>query len=348
MPDVIKLRLVGASADLANLIYTSAKKGRRGSHMAAIDDKLYDVLEDVYLKKKRQQKAQAEVKKATEPRVESKIAPRDIQKMLRAGRTPDAIAKLAGVPVTFVQRFSGPVRDEQLGIIQEFQTLRFTKQRLGESAAPVGDAVARNLRARHVDLDADELADSWTATRTDGNPWTVALRFRARGREMRAAWKFDPSSRTITAANPLAADLAYVSRASRAPAPARAAAKPGTKAPSKSSGGPKAKKAARKKSAARPKPKPKKAARKKSAARPRPKKVVRKRPASRRPARKRTAAKRKVARSKTRPAPRRKSAARAKPKRRTTRPAARRPVKKAAKKKRTSRARTSRTGARRR
>lgn len=299
MPGVIKLRLVGASADLTSLIYTSSKKGRKGSHLAPIDDKLYDVLEDVYLKKKRQAKADQAAKKAAEPRVESKIAPRDIQKMLRAGRTPDAIAKLAGVPVAFVERFLRPVLDERLGIIQEFQTLRFSKQRLGESGAAIGEAVARNLKSRRVELDAEELADSWSATRTDGNPWTVALRFRARGREMRAAWRFDPPTRTILAMNPLAADLAYVSGSrSRAavPAPAKPAAKKVVKKTARKAAG-------KPKAAAKAKPRPRrrtttKAKPKRRATRPATRRTTR--PAARRPSAKKRTSRARTSRTRSR------------------------------------------------
>jgi DUF3071 family protein len=305
MPGVIKLRLIGASADLGSLIYTSQKSGRKGSHIAPIDDKLYDVLEDIYRKKKRRQKAEAAVKKAAEPRVEPKIPPRDIQKLLRAGRTPDAIAKMAGVPVASVERFLRPVLDEQLGIIQEFQTLRFTKPRLGESGASIGEAVTRNLRTRHVELDKDELADSWGATRTDGNPWIVSLRFRARGREHRASWRFDPLTRMIVAGNPLAADLAYVA---------------GGRARPEAPAGAKGKAAARKtKSARKPASKRRKAR-------------TRRKPTAKRKAtaRRKPTAKRKVARK-------------AKPKRRTTRTAARRSsTKKRTSRAQTSRSRSRR------
>ena len=246
---MIDLKLVGASTDLEHLVFSTKKGGRRGSHVAAIDDKLFRVLEDVVRKRRAREKGAQAVKA---PPAEPKLAPREVQRMLRAGRDVAAVARSAGMDVAWVERFLGPVLDERAIAIQDSQRARLEKQRLGISGASLGDSVARNLRARHVKITDDELASAWNASRTDAQPWVISLSFPYRGREQRAVWRYDPHAREVTAVNRLGSDLGWVADARR-PAPRPAA-----------------------RSAARTKPAPKKAARKKAAPRPARKAVKRK------------------------------------------------------------------------
>ena len=210
---VIKLRLVGASTDLDHLVFTSQKKGRRGSHVAEIDEKLFRVLEDVVRKRRSKQKGEPEEKK---PSAESKLPPREVQRLLRAGRSVEQVARSAGVDVAWVQRFLGPVLDERTIAIQDLQKARLEKPRLGISGAPLGESVTRNLRSRRVKITDDELADAWDASRVNGQPWVVSLTFPYRGRAQKAVWRFDPHGREVTSANRLGSDLGWVPDSRRA------------------------------------------------------------------------------------------------------------------------------------
>lgn len=226
MPDtVIKLKLVGASTDLEHLVFSSAKKGRRGSHVAPIDDKLFRVLEDVVRKRKSKEKGEPGPKK---PAAEPKLPPREVQRLLRAGRSVEQVARSAGMDGAWVQRFLGPVLDERTIAIQDLQKARLEKPRLGISRAPLGESVARNMRARRVKITEEELADAWDASRVDGAPWTVTLTFTYRGRQQRAVWRYDPHRREVTSANRLGSDLGWVSDARRARAMRPPVAKPKT------------------------------------------------------------------------------------------------------------------------
>src|SRR6266568_2364449 len=122
MPSVvIDLKLVGASTDLEHLVFSTKKSGRRGSHVAAIDER--------------------------------------------------TIA------------------------IQDSQKARLEKPRLGMSGAPLGESVARNLRARRVKITESDLADAWDASRVDNQPWVISVTFSYRGREQRANWRYNPHTR---------------------------------------------------------------------------------------------------------------------------------------------------------
>lgn len=262
---MIKLRLIGASAALDHLILTSRKQGRRGSHIAPIDDKLFRVLEDVVRKRRARDRGQ----QARPRTVESKLSPRDVQKLLRAGRSPDQVARLAGVDVTWVERFLGPILYERAGAIQDCRRARLEKPRLGVSGASLGESVMRNLQARRVKMTEEELDAAWDASRLDTQPWLISLAFRYRGREQRAMWRYDPQTREVAAANRLGSELGWIANGRRAAA-RRAVARP--KRASKPKRAAKPRRASRPKRAAKPKraSRPKRAAKpKRSAAGPR-------------------------------------------------------------------------------
>lgn len=293
---MIKLRVVGSSNDHENLILTSRKQGRRGSHVVAIDEKLFRILEDVVRKRRALDKQEAPRKSAAE----SKLAPRDVQRMLRAGRPVDQIARMAGMPVAWIERFLGPVLDERTVAIQDSQRARLEKPRLGLSNLPLGEAVARNLRARRVRISDAELAAMWDASRADAQPWVISLTFPYRGREQRAVWRFDPRTGEVAAANRLGSDIGWVAQARRAAAPSPKSASP-KKATSK-------RKPAAKRKPAKATRKP--AARRKAPAKRKPA-TRRKAPARRKSATKRTAvSKRRTPAAKRKTAPRRRSPAR--------------------------------------
>jgi len=206
---VIKLKLVGASTDLEHLVFSTKKGGRRGSHVTEIDDRLFRVLEDVV--RKRRAKEKGEPPPPKKPPVEPKLAPREVQRLLRAGRSVDQVARMAGMEARWVQRFLGPVLDERTIAIQDSQRAKLEKQRLGMSGAPLGESVARNMRARRVKITEDELADAWDASRVDSQPWVISMTFPYRGREQKATWRYNPHTRELTAVNRLASDVGWVS-----------------------------------------------------------------------------------------------------------------------------------------
>ncbi|MGH2669287.1 MAG: septation protein SepH, partial [bacterium] len=212
---VNKLRVVGSSADLESLVLASRKtKGRRGSHVLPIDDRLFRVLEDVVRKRRAKEKGSQPVKR---PPSEPKLAPREVQRLLRAGRPVDQVAKAAGMDPAWVERFLGPVLDERDVAIQDFRRARLEKPRLGVSGVPLGEAVARNLRARRVRMSDEEVNAAWGASRLETQPWVISLTFSNRGREQRATWRYDPRTGEVTAANRLGADLGWVADGRRAP-----------------------------------------------------------------------------------------------------------------------------------
>ena len=241
---MIKLRVVGTSPDQAELVLSNKPSGRKGSHSVAIDKRLLKVLQDaVYARRDAARGGAEEPVPPTEP----KLAPPEMQRLLRSGTSLKQVAQVAEVDVAYVEQFYPPVLYERAGVISDAKSTYQEKPRLGMSRLPLGEAVAVNI-ARRVRLTDDMLADAWSATRRDGLPWTVTLTFSFRGRSRKASWKFDQRTRELTPANKLAADLGWVQGTGRAlRAPSGGSGEPKKPAAKK----PPARKAAAKRPAAR-------------------------------------------------------------------------------------------------
>lgn len=218
---MIKLRLIGPSSDLESIILSSRPRGKRGSHLLKVDDRLLKSVEDVLAQRgKKKAEEQRQAARPGAPREMPRIPPREIQRLLRAGRSPEQVAQIAGVDERYVEQFYTPVLYERAGIIRDAQAAVVEKQRKGLSGAPLGESVARSLRQRRVKMSAEDFQRRWDATRADGQPWSVSFTFTFRGRERRATWRFEPQTRRLQPANALAADVGWVpnGRAKREPA----------------------------------------------------------------------------------------------------------------------------------
>lgn len=295
-----KLRVVGTSADSAELVLSNKPKGRTGTHSVTIDKRLLTVLQKaVYA---RRQAAADEIEDDTpetppaRPSVDPRIPPREIQRLLRAGHSPVQVAREAEVDVAYVEQFFQMVIYERAGIIADAHAVHQEKARLGTSGLPLGEAVLANLAIRRVRMSDDEWQDSWMATRHEGQPWTVSFTFPFRGRKRKATWKYDPRERTLTTSNKIAQDMGWVQDTGRPIESSRAVVVtvgPGSKTAKKKRAP--AKRAAPKGTAAKKKP-AKRAAAKRPTARKPAKRAPARKPAKRAPAKRSAAKKRAPAR----------------------------------------------------
>ncbi len=135
----------------------------------------------------------------------SRLTPSEIQRMLRAGRSPEAVADQAGVALDWVMRWYQPIAAEQEKVATSVRGSRQERAGFGLSDDLIGDAVRINLMAR----DLDE-GTSWSASRPDGRPyWTVVLRFGEGERIRRATWRYDIGTGRVTPRDDMAADLGW-------------------------------------------------------------------------------------------------------------------------------------------
>ncbi|CAN5392632.1 hypothetical protein BH23ACT9_BH23ACT9_22910 [soil metagenome] len=138
----------------------------------------------------------------------SRLSPSEIQRMLRAGKSPESLAEQAGVSLDWVLRWNQPIAAEQTKVITSVRGGRQEREGFGLSDDLIGDAVRTNLLAR--DVDADDRAVQWTAARPEGRPyWTVTLRYSEDERVRRATWRYDIGTGKVTPRDDLAVDLGW-------------------------------------------------------------------------------------------------------------------------------------------
>lgn len=140
------------------------------------------------------------------PAPRSNLSPREIQALLRAGRSPRIVAKQAGTDEAWVCRWLPPIEAERSRIVAALQRVRLPAEPAAAGGDALGATVLRNLAARGVDVDDEQVR--WTAARREGDAtWSVTLHFRDGGRAQRSVWRFNPASGEAVPRNKLAIEL---------------------------------------------------------------------------------------------------------------------------------------------
>lgn len=225
---MIEVHLIGYTSDLRYLVFGDDPDSADGRYLVAVDPDLFLTVDDVREARLAAglpvgPSADAEPSGGESVDVESTdvepvdavgrleppesvLSPAKIQALLRAGRSPQAVAKLAGTDVAWVERWFPPILEERAQVIREARAAVLTRPRLGRSRKSVGEAVATNLAAR--DFTDDDAV--WTATRRSDGWWSVTIRYRAGGRSQQASWRYHRESRRIEPSSDLARDLGFV------------------------------------------------------------------------------------------------------------------------------------------
>lgn len=117
------------------------------------------------------------------------LRPKEIQAMLRSGRSAEDIAEAAQIPVDHVRRYEGPVLAERGWTAQRARGFH-----VGRGGPRLDEMVAARLAARQASQDT-----AWDAWRRTDGTWTLELVFSAAGRTRQAHWIVDLDNRTVTA-----------------------------------------------------------------------------------------------------------------------------------------------------
>src|SRR5690625_4582877 len=115
--------------------------------------------------------------------------PREIQAMLRSGRSAEDIAEVSQVPLDHVRRYEGPVLAER-----EWAAQRARAFPVGRGGPSLDEVVTERLAARQATEDT-----AWDAWRRPDGSWTLELSFSAAGRTRQAHWMADLDNRTVSA-----------------------------------------------------------------------------------------------------------------------------------------------------
>ncbi len=256
---MIKLHLVGATDDLKNLVFSRRRGAKSGTFMVPIEDQLQQTLDEVA---RLRQEAALETDGASgrlpapetavpvDAGVEgeelalsvddeagsgdgasraSQLSPKEIQSLLRAGKTVEEVARMAEADISWIIRFNGPIVAERGGVVEAVKSGLISRSRLGRSRMTVGEAIAANLRQRKINLPPEILDEGWRAVRRDGY-WEVTFRYLSRGQPREARFAYDLEKRSVRHLNVLASQLGWHGEAPSDPedAEANAPAAPGS------------------------------------------------------------------------------------------------------------------------
>lgn len=200
-----ELHVVALSEDGRHLVLGPSKGSTKGSHRVRLDARLL-----------------AAVRGELGAEHGNDLSPKEIQARLRAGESAERIAASAGMALSRVERFAGPVAGEMARVIEQAQEAFVVRGRLGRSAVPMGKAVAAALAPA---------VGTWSTFREDDGRWRVQVAWTARGRARTAAWLFDPHGRLLDAVDPASAALGHVG--DQPASPRRTASRPSRPAPAK-------------------------------------------------------------------------------------------------------------------
>lgn len=120
------------------------------------------------------------------------ISIKEIQRRLRAGELAEELARENNISIEKVERFSGPILQERIYIIDQAQQVSVRKEGSRDPVNLLGVVLSR-LSPRNIDL-----ADlSWNTWRHDDGTWTVELHYPNTNGVGIAQWNFDTTRRTL-------------------------------------------------------------------------------------------------------------------------------------------------------
>ncbi|CAG7845464.1 putative protein [Pseudoclavibacter triregionum] len=140
-----------------------------------------------------------------ERREAPKVPPREIQQLIRAGRSVDEVVEMTGADREDVARFEGPIRAERDYIVDQARAVpvrvRGDLDPLGSEGASFGSALDERLET----LNAKDIA--WDAWKDPETGWRVQLSFKVDELERDALWAYEPKTRSLSPKNPAATTL---------------------------------------------------------------------------------------------------------------------------------------------
>lgn len=128
-----------------------------------------------------------------DPLDDGPVTPREMQARIRAGESPEELARAAGLPLTKVERFAGPVLAERTHVADEAKAARISWHGAGEPTGSLSDVVTARLEAEGVRPDTVD----WDAWRRDDGVWMVQVAYLSDGDRHTAEWSWDTGRRQL-------------------------------------------------------------------------------------------------------------------------------------------------------
>lgn len=136
------------------------------------------------------------------------VRPREIQALLRAGKTREEVASDTGLEESDVERFEEPVRAEQRYILELAHAVPVrTESPQVADEQPTEQQFGEVIAERLIGL--GNQTSAWRSWRDETAGWLVGLTFDTRDGEHDAVWGFDHRKRVL---NPLTPDATNLSK----------------------------------------------------------------------------------------------------------------------------------------
>jgi len=134
-------------------------------------------------------------------RTGAKVNPREVQSLVRAGKTREEIAAITGLDEVDIERYEEPVLAERRYILDLARAVPVRANANEEVNQEFGTAIAERL----IGLDAS--APEWKSWRDDEAGWMIGLNFTVRKQEHHAVWSFDHRKGLLAPITPDATNL---------------------------------------------------------------------------------------------------------------------------------------------
>lgn len=132
-----------------------------------------------------------------------RVRPREIQSLVRAGKTRAEIAELTGLEEADIERYEGPVLAELKYILDRAHAIPVRTEASESEDEQFGSVIAERLLVLNAE------ASDWSTWRDEETGWMVCLEFISRDVAHRALWSFDHRKQTLA---PISSDAVSLSK----------------------------------------------------------------------------------------------------------------------------------------
>lgn len=137
-----------------------------------------------------------------------RVNPREIQSLIRAGKSRSEVAEIVGVEEEVIERYEEPVLAERRYILERAQAVpvrtdpvRVGQEDSGEEPERFGAVIGERLIALSAEI------PEWSSWRDEEAGWMIALEFISHDVEHRAVWSFEHRKQILAPLTPDAVSL---------------------------------------------------------------------------------------------------------------------------------------------
>lgn len=131
----------------------------------------------------------------------ARINPREIQSLIRAGKSHEEIIRLTGADESDIERYEEPVLAERRFILSSAQAVPVRTSPSEESEEQFGTVIAERL----IGVSATDV--EWSSWRDEEAGWMIGLDFQSHGVDHHAVWSFEHRKGVLSPLTPDAVTL---------------------------------------------------------------------------------------------------------------------------------------------